>query len=79
MIQVKVKYLLLIKHHSMMTYEGLEMHVHAFNLVLVRLCYSPSPLFSQEEKRMCARADLGVVQKRKMSAAFMELSPAMLT
>jgi hypothetical protein len=58
--QVKVKYLLLIKHHSMMTYEGMEMHVHAFTL---------ATLHPSEEKRMCPRAGQGVVQKRKMSAA----------
>jgi hypothetical protein len=78
MSQVQVKYLLVIKHHSMM-YEGMELHVHAFSLVLVGLCYSPWPLYSQEEKRMCPRAGMGVVQKRKVSAAFTELSPAMLT
>jgi len=75
----EVKYLLLIKHHSMMMYEGMEMRVLAFNLVLVGLCYSPWPLYSQEEKRMCPRAGLGVVQKRKTFASFTELSPAMLT
>ena len=79
MSQVKTKYLLLIKHHSMMTYEGMVMHVHAINLVLVELCYLPWALYSQEEKRMCPRAGMGVVQKIKMSAAFMELSPVMLT
>jgi len=79
MSEVKMKYLLLIKHHTMMMYEGMEMHVHAFILVLVGLCYSPMPLYSQEEKRMCPRAGLGVVQERETSAAFTELSPAMLT
>jgi hypothetical protein len=63
----------------MMMYEGMEMHVHAFNVVLAGLCYSPWPLYSQEEKVMCPRAGLGVVQKRKMFVAFTELSPTMLT
>jgi len=68
-----------VKYHCMRMCEGMEMHVHAFNLVLVGLCYSLWPLYSQEEKRMCPRVGLGVVHKRKISAALTELSPAMLT